>query len=394
MTEIYIILLLIILILVVLMVLILSQKKNLTQAIQTKLDQDNQENKILTYKQNIEMLEGFDKKVHEMIERNLSFERETTKNFQDFYQNLTRSLGESFDKQHQVLETRLNKIDTKVNESLEEGFEKTQKTFTNIVERLSKIDEAQKKIEALSTDIGDLQSVLTDKSARGAFGEVNLNQILKAVFGDKNDRIFRIQHQFSTGVRADAVLFTPEPLGTIAIDAKFPLENYQKMVSFPLNSLESSNYEKIFKADVRKHIDDISNKYIIHEETSDQALMFLPAEAIFAYINAYHPDLIAYSQKKRVWITSPTTLMSTLTTIQTIMTNMERDKYAKEIQNELIKLKLEFDRYRDRWDKLSGSIDRVSKEIKDINVTTQKITNRFDAISNVEYKGIEEIESE
>ena len=166
------------------------------------------------------------------------------------------------------------------------------------------------------------------------------------------------------------------------------------MVSFPLNSLESSNYEKIFKADVRKHIDDISNKYIIHEETSDQALMFLPAEAIFAYINAYHPDLIAYSQKKRVWITSPTTLMSTLTTIQTIMTNMERDKYAKEIQNELIKLKLEFDRYRDRWDKLSGSIDRVSKEIKDINVTTQKITNRFDAISNVEYKGIEEIESE
>ena len=169
MNEVHLILLGIIIILIILLVLILKQKESLRSVIETELEKDNQENRSLAYQQNIDMMDRFDKKVHEIIERNMNFERETNKNFGDFYRNLTRSLTESFDKQHQVIETRLNKIDQKVNESLNEGFEKTQKTFTNIVERLSKIDEAQKKIESLSTYIGDLQNVLTDKSARGAY---------------------------------------------------------------------------------------------------------------------------------------------------------------------------------------------------------------------------------
>lgn len=389
MNEVHLILIGIIIILIILLVLILKQKESLRSVIETELEKDNQENRSLAYQQNIDMMDRFDKKVHEIIERNMNFERETNKNFGDFYRNLTRSLTESFDKQHQVIETRLNKIDQKVNESLNEGFEKTQKTFTNIVERLSKIDEAQKKIESLSTDIGDLQNVLTDKSARGAYGEVNLNQILKSVFGDKNDRVYQTQYSLTSGGRVDAVIFTPEPLGTVAIDAKFPLENYQHMMAVQPSSLEYNNFNKLFKADVKKHIDDIANKYIQPPETSNQALMFLPAEAIFAFINAYHPDLIAYSQKRRVWITSPTTLMSTLTTIQTILTNLERDKAAHEIQVQLGLLQTEFERYRTRWDNLSRSIDRVGKDVKDINITTRKITTRFDAIANVEYDPIE-----
>ena len=136
-------------------------------------------------------------------------------------------------------------------------------------------------------------------------------------------------------------MFAPEPLGTIAIDSKFPLEHYQMMVDKKVEPPVRSNYEKMFKQDMKKHIDAISSKYIIPGETTDQAILFLPAEAIFAEVNAYHPDIIEYAYKKRVWITSPTTLISTLTVIEMIIKNMERDKYTSVIHEELNKLGLE-----------------------------------------------------
>ena len=136
--------------------------------------------------------------------------------------------------------------------------------------------------------------------------------------------------------------------------------------------------------DVKKHIDDIKNKYIIPGVTSNQAFMFLPAEALFAELNAYHQDIIEYAYKNRVWIASPTTLMSMLTVVQTVIKNMERDKYAVIIQKELQKLSIEFSRYKERWDSLQKSIDKVTKEVKEVNVTTEKITNKFESINKVE----------
>ena len=122
--------------------------------------------------------------------------------------------------------------------------------------------------------------------------------------------------------------------------------------------------------------------------------MFLPAEAIFAEINAYHPELLKYSYEKRVWITGPTTLMSTLTIIQVILKNMERDKYAQVIHVELNKLSKEFMKYRERWDKLSRSIDTVTKDIKDINITTEKITKIFDSMNSVDVGLVEHTEED
>ena len=179
------------------------------------------------------------------------------------------------------------------------------------------------------------------------------------------------------------MVFAPEPLGTIAIDSKFPLENYEKMTDKSLSKEERSLAEKMFKSDVKKHIDAISSKYILPPQTTEEAIMFLPAEAIFAEINAYHPDLLNYAYNKKVWLTSPTTLMSTMTIIQMVLKNMERDKYAKVIHNELNILGKEFAKYKLRWDKLTRSIDTVTKDIKDINITTEKITKRFDSINNV-----------
>lgn len=319
---------------------------------------------------------------NDTVERLGKLETDLTKELGEFKYNFSRTVNEDFSKLNETIINRLNNINDKVNERLDVNFEKTNKTFTNILERLSKIDEAQKKIDSLSGEIVSLQSVLTDKKTRGIFGETNLNYILDSVFG-KNDKIYQTQYSLGNGFISDAILFAPEPLGTICIDSKFPLENYRKMVDKSLSNSEREVATKLFKSDVKKHIDAIRQKYIVPGVTSGEAIMFLPAEAIFAEINAYHPDLVKYSYQSKVWITSPTTLMSTLTIISMILKNMERDKYAQVIHTELNKLGIEFDRYKDRWDKLSRSIDTVSKDVKDIHTTTEKITKRFDAINSV-----------
>ena len=301
--------------------------------------------------------------------------------------DFSHDINEDFINLSERIDNRIRYLNDKVNERLDDNFEKTNKTFTNVLERLSRIDEAQKKIDNLSTDIISLQGILTDKKTRGIFGEVNLKHILVNVFGE-NDKIYKLQYKFDNETIADCVLFAPDPLGVIAIDSKFPLENYQIMVdkNYDINIREKA--EKMFKSDVKKHIDAISSKYIIPGVTSEQAIMFLPAEAIFAEINAYHNDLLDYAYKHKVWITSPTTLISTLTTIQVIMKNIERDKYTKIIHQELMLLDDEFKRYKDRWDKLYRSIETVSRDVKDIYTTTDKITKRFNSINQVDIKEI------
>ena len=319
-----------------------------------------------------------------ITERLGRFETNITKEIGNFKNDFSRNLNNDFNNLNDKIEDRLIKINERVNSRLDENFERTNKTFMSVLERLSKIDEAQKKIETLSSDIVSLQGILTDKKSRGTFGEVNLYNILVNVFGENNTKIYSLQHKFNNSNIADAVLFAPEPLGTVAIDSKFPLENYQNMVNRNISKLERDMYEKKFKMDVKKHIDDIKNKYIIEGVTSNQAFMFLPAEAVFAEINAYHQDIIEYAYKNRVWITSPTTLMSMLTVVQTVIKNMERDKYAVIIQKELQALSVEFGRYKERWDSLQRSIERVSKDVKEVNVTTEKISSKFESINKVE----------
>lgn len=324
-----------------------------------------------------------------ITERLGKLETNVIKEMGEFKNDINRDMNDDFTKLSEGIEHRLRLINDRVNERLDENFEKTNKTFTSVLERLSKIDEAQKKIDTLSNDIVSLQGILTDKKTRGIFGEVNLKHILSSVFGENNKKIYELQHTFENGVIADCVLFAPEPLGVIAIDSKFPLENYQIMVDKSNDVGVRSSAEKLFKSDMKKHIDAIANKYIIPGVTTDQAIMFLPAEAIFAEVNAYHQDLIDYAYKKRVWITSPTTLISTLTTLQIIIKNIERDKYTKVIHQELRLLDEEFKRYKDRWDKLYRSIETVSRDVKDIHTTTDKITKRFNSINQVEMGEIE-----
>ena len=315
-----------------------------------------------------------------------------TLNINRFKDEFKKSVNDDFEALNRKIEGRLDLMNAKVEERLAKGFEETTKTFGSVLERLGKIDEAQKKIEALSSNVVSLQDILTDKKSRGIFGEVQLYQILASVFGEKNDRTYQKQYKLSNNTMVDAMLFTPEPIGNIAIDSKFPLENYRKMYDSELTNEERINARKEFVGNLKKHIDDISEKYIIRNETSHQAIMFLPAEAIFAEINAYHTDVIDYAYRKNVRIASPTTLVSVLTTIQMILTNIEREKYASVIQEELGKLHEEFGRYEKRWKALEKDIEKVTRDVKEITTTSNKISKRFTEISNVNM--VKQIENE
>lgn len=222
------------------------------------------------------------------------------------------------------IENKLKEMNTLVEKRLHGGFERTNETFVNVVERLSKIDEAQKNIEQLSKEVVSLNSVLADKKTRGIYGEVQLYQLLSAVFG-QDENLYKTQVKLSNQTIADAVLYAPEPLGMVVIDSKFPLDNYKRMTNSEYHQTERDAAKKLFQSDVKKHIDDIANKYIIEGETSHQAILFLPAEAIFAEITAHHETLVEYSNNRRVWLTSPTTLFSTLTMIQVFVQNLKRD---------------------------------------------------------------------
>ncbi|MDD6418867.1 MAG: DNA recombination protein RmuC [Clostridium sp.] len=326
----------------------------------------------------------------EITTRLQTLEINTMKELQSFKDDLNKSLHSDFEHLNEQVEKRLLAVNEQVNLRLDQNFEKTNKTFTNVIERLSKIDEAQKKIDILSSDIISLQSILTDKKTRGIYGEVHLKHLMSNIFGEKNDTIYRLQYPLPNGTIVDCILFAPSPLGTIGIDSKFPLEHYQKMVDRKLSKEERLIAEKQFKLDVKKHIDAIADKYIIEGVTSDQAIMFLPAEAIFAEINAYHQDLVDYAYRRRVFITSPTTLISTLTVIQMIIKNMEKDKYTSIIHEELNKLGLEFARYKERWDKLSKSIQTVNKDVENVSITTDKISKKFTSINQVDIKALKE----
>jgi len=294
---------------------------------------------------------------------------------------VTTTLTQSIESLSKVVDTRLEQIGGKVSERLDEGFKKTNETFISVMERLATIDEAQKKIDGLTVNMVSLQELLGDKRSRGAYGEVQLEGLVRNVLPANS---FSMQHTFENGSRVDCALFLPEPTGTVAVDSKFPLENYHKMFDSTLNDAEQKLAEKQFKADIKKHVDDISNKYIIPNVTSDGAVMFIPAEAVFAEIHAYHPEIIDYAMVKRVWLVSPTTLMAVLNTARAVLKDVEMRKQVHIIKDELGKLSKDFERFDVRMKKLADNIRQAHEQAQDVHVSSQKITRRFAQIERVE----------
>lgn len=300
----------------------------------------------------------------------------TNKDLSEFKDKLNASIDEKFREVDKTLNDGIIKLSETMNKTVSDNFNKTTQTFTDIKTSMARIDEAQKSLQGVETSITSFTEVLENKKARGSFGEFQLNTILEDVFGYGSPN-YKIQVTLSNNYIADAELILPPPLGNIVVDSKFPLDNYKKIYDSSLSQPEKEEAKKQFKTDVKKHLNDIATKYQIKNETSEQAIMFIPSEAVFAEINANYSDLIAESQKKRVWIASPTTLMSILETVQIMLKDQERSKNTKKLFAELDKLAVEFDRFEKRWDSFQGHLNSVVSDASNIKTTTDKITSKF-----------------
>ncbi|NSL55373.1 DNA recombination protein RmuC [Uliginosibacterium aquaticum] len=292
-------------------------------------------------------------------------------------ESLTRSMNE-----------RLDAITGVVNQRLDEGFAKTNETFTNVMARLATIDEAQKKIGDLTVNVVSLQELLGDKKARGAFGEVQLEALVQNALPPD---AYEFQCQLASGVRADCVLRLPEPTGRVAVDSKFPLENYHRMFEPGLGEIERKAAESLFKQDIKRHVDAIASKYIVAGETSDGAVMFVPAEAVFAEIHAYHPDLVSYAQARHVWIVSPTTLMAVLNTARAVLKDVETRKQIHLIKDALGKLSKDFGLFDQRMKKLADHIRLAHEDVQDVHVSSKKISGHFQKIEKVQLDEVSEL---
>ena len=331
----------------------------------------------------------------EMIEQTLAKLGEHARADRELLQKGMNSASEQLAKSMEALtrtvNERLEKITGQVHERLDEGFKKTNETFVNVMARLATIDEAQKKIDGLTTNVVSLQELLGDKRARGAFGEVQLEALVRNALPPD---AYEFQAGLPGNVRADCVLSLPEPTGLVVVDSKFPLENYHRMFDADTGELERRAAQSAFSADVKRHVDAIAGKYIIPNVTSDGAVMFVPAEAVFAEIHAYHPEVVGYAQEKKVWIVSPTTLMAVLNTARAVLKDVETRKQIHVIKDALAKLAKDFNRFDDRMQALVRHIEQAGKDVKDVQVSSRKISAHFRKIEAAELDALPEPDAE
>ena len=310
-----------------------------------------------------------------------------SENMNQYREAMLARLGETTQTLNARIDERLGEISGKVNERLDEGFKKTNETFVNVMTRLATIDEAQKKIENLTGSVVSLQELLGDKRARGAFGEVQLEGLVRNVLPPN---AYDMQVTLSNGARADCVLNLPPPTGKVAIDSKFPLENYHRMFAAEASEIERAGAQKQFRQDLRRHVDAICSKYIIAGETSNGAVMFIPAEAVFAEIHAHHAEVVEYAMTHCVWIVSPTTLMAVLNTARAVLKDTETRRQVHVIKDCLARLAVDFNRFDERMRDLARHIRQAHDDVEKVQVSSSKITQRFAQIEAVELGELEQ----
>ena len=280
------------------------------------------------------------------------------------------------------VESRLEEIQKSISSSLSGSSVKTAQTLGELQQRLQTIDKAQTNIEKLSGEVLGLQEILSNKQARGIFGEIQLKDIVsKALPSDSYD----FQFTLSNGKRADCIIYLPEPQGNIVIDSKFPLEAYNSMIT-NTNEVDRNRNIQQFQSSIKTHIKDISEKYIIEGETADGAILFLPSEAIYAELHANFSKLVNEGFESRVWIVSPTTLMATLNTMRAILKDERLRRQTSHIRAELDLLYKDMLRLEGRIINLDKHFNLASKDVDEIKISAKKASKRVFNIERFEFE--------
>ncbi len=282
----------------------------------------------------------------------------------------------------QLMEQRLAQVSNQMTENLQGSARRTAHSLGELQERLVTIDKAQENITRLSGDVLTLQDILSNKQTRGAFGEIQLNDIVsKALPKDS----YELQHTLPNGKRVDCLIHLPNPPGPICIDSKFPLEAYEALRNASTD-WEVNEAAKFLRTSVKKHIKDISDKYIMDGETADGALMFLPSEAVYAELHANFPELVRDGFEARVWIVSPTTCMATLNTMRAILKDARMREQAGAIRRELGLLYKDVDRLGTRVENLDRHFGQAAKDIADIKISSDKAGRRARRLDNFDFE--------
>ncbi len=310
-----------------------------------------------------------------------------------FQSNITDSLLKKFTEVNDQISKRLDEINKKVDEKLKEGFKGASDSMADVRERLATIDAAQKNIAELSKDVVSLKQVLEGNQTRGQYGEYQLDMVLHSIFGD-TIHCYELQHTFKKvvageRVRADAVVFMPEPNKMICIDSKFPFQDYSRIFETE-DENEVAQLKKDFAASVRKHITDIKNKYIIEGQTAAHAIMFIPNDGVFAFIHREIEEAVEYARQSNVIITSPSTLPAILVTINMIRIEAERSKNVEQITKEINRLAKDFEMFGKEWDDFSTKLEKASMGREKLDKRVGKLTNKFDAIKTSNPEEIEQ----
>ncbi len=292
-----------------------------------------------------------------------------------------RSQGEL----QKAVNDRLDKLSTRMNQSLAEQTTKTGENLTKLQERLAVIDAAQKNITELSGQVVGLQDILSNKQSRGAFGEIQLEAMVRDALPPS---AYAFQHTLSNGKRADCIIHMPKGQGGLVIDAKFPLEGYRALEAAKTKE-EVVAAQRLFQQSTRKHISDIAARYIIEGETAGSAMMFLPSEAVYGELHAKFEGLVQESLNARVYIVSPNTLMATLQTIRAVMRDVEMQEQAHLIQGEVGRMAGDVDRLVKRVDNLSKHFNLAEKDIREITTSAEKVARRAEAITEVRLEDAE-----
>ena len=293
---------------------------------------------------------------------------------------LVEAAAVNHDTLRKSVDERLESVAKRLGDGMNESHKRTSESLTKLNERLALIDAAQKNIETLSSEVSGLQALLANKQRRGAFGEIQMADIVSNFMPPKS---YDFQVSLSTGARVDCLIRLPNPPGPVAVDAKFPLEDWRAYTEAE-DPASKETAARAFKAAVLKHVKDIASKYLIPGETADTALMFLPSEAVYATIHAEFSDLVEQSFKARVMIVSPTTFMATLHTMRAVMRDAQMREQAHVIQKEVILLAEDVGRLDDRVEKLQTHFEQANKDVKDIRISTDKVKKRSDRIVEAE----------
>ena len=283
-----------------------------------------------------------------------------------------------------LINERLAEVQNTMGESLQGSATKTARSLGELQQRLETIDKAQENIEKLSGNVLSLQDILSNKQTRGAFGEIQLNDIvIKALPSDS----YKFQHTLSNGKRADCLIDLPNPPGAIVIDSKFPLEAYESLRSSS-NSSELIEASRMMKTSVRQHIKSIAEKYIIEGETAEGAIMFLPSEAVYAELHANFSDVVREGFDAKVWIVSPTTCMATLNTMRAILKDARMREQAGAIRTELGLLFKDVERLSERVMNLDRHFVQASKDIEEIKISAKRAGNRARKLDNFDFEEV------